>query len=89
MKSNKCELSIRKRKTAVLNIEIRTSILRLSTALIATFCRINRVSAGNGLVLWDVGIHCDNHVRFCGRPAKTVPSRVRLLYTGRCVLRSG
>jgi hypothetical protein len=39
--------------------------------------------------LWDVGIHCDNHVRFCGRPAKTVPSRVRLLYTGRCVLRSG
>jgi hypothetical protein len=41
------------------------------------------------LVLWDVGIHCDNHVEFHGSPAKTVPSRVRLLYTGWCVLLSG
>jgi hypothetical protein len=40
------------------------------------------------ILLWDVDIRSDNHVRFRGRPAKTVPSRVRLLYTGRCVLLS-
>jgi hypothetical protein len=39
--------------------------------------------------MWDVGISSDNHVRFYSRPAKTVPSRVRLLDTERCVLRSG
>jgi hypothetical protein len=39
--------------------------------------------------VWDVRIHSDNHVQFRSRPAKTVPSRVRLLDTGRGVLRSG
>jgi hypothetical protein len=39
--------------------------------------------------LRDVGIHSDNHVQFRSRLAKIVPSRVRLLDTGRCILRSG
>jgi hypothetical protein len=39
--------------------------------------------------MWDVCIHRDNHVQFHNRPAKTVPSQVRLLDTRRCVLCSG
>jgi hypothetical protein len=53
---------------------------------IVIFKRLKKL--GNKL-LWDVGIHSDNHVQFRSRPAKSVPSRVRLLDTWRCVLRSG
>jgi hypothetical protein len=52
--------------------------------------------ASSGSPMWDGGIHSDNHVHLRNRPAKTspekgrlVPSRVRLLDTGRSVLRSG
>jgi hypothetical protein len=41
------------------------------------------------MVLRYVDIASDNHVRFRGRPAKTVSSRLRLTGAGRCVLLSG
>jgi hypothetical protein len=47
------------------------------------------LEVSKGIPVWYVGIHRDNHVRFRGRPARTVPSRVRLLDAGPCVLRSG
>jgi hypothetical protein len=39
--------------------------------------------------VWGVSIQSDNHVQFPGRLAKTVSSLVRLLDTGRTILRSG